>query len=88
MTWAGVDIRYRADTESLLLIPPGHKLNRIAPYQGTARAPQRSNLRSGRPRSRRTKRTSSSRGDPDEPGEQPALPVEKRGSWKKRGGAA
>lgn len=83
------DIRWRPDTESLLLLPPGHKLNRIAPYQGTPRAPQRSRLRSGRPRTRRTKRASSSRGDPDpgEPGEQPALPVTRKGSTMKRGGA-
>lgn len=48
----------------------------------------RSGLDSGRPRSRRTKRTSSSRGDPDEPGEQPALHFERRGAYKKRGGAS
>lgn len=78
------DFDFRLVGSSLLLIPAGHRLNRFSRPGGRS-----TRGRAQRPRGRRTKRTSSSRGDPDpgEPGEQPPLPVTRKGSTMKRGGA-
>lgn len=77
--WAQVDVRLSPDGESLLLLPPGHALNRLPR--------PRSGLRSGRPRTTGARRKSSSRGSPDD---EPGLPggIRRVGAWSKGPGAS
>lgn len=83
MSWDGVDFRLIGDV--LLIIPPGHRMNRCARHGG--RYPRGG--REQRPRTRRTRGKSSPRGDPDlGEADRPSLPVERAGVYRKRGGAS
>ena len=82
MSWDGVDFRLIGDV--LLIIPPGHRMNRCARHGGYLRGG-----REQRPRTRRTRGKSSPRGDPDlGEADRPSLPVERAGVYRKRGGAS